>query len=57
LIEFYYFNSNFKKKQSQAFWKLRDNIDKELSNEGIRDLLEYNEQSIGKGVGRDDVIF
>ncbi len=48
---------NYSKKQSQEFWKLRDNIDNQLTNDGIRDLLEYNEQSIGKGVGRDDVTF
>lgn len=43
-----------KKIQSVNFWSLRDRLDKEMSTDGIRQLIELNDQSIVKG-GRDEV--
>ncbi len=46
----------FSKLQNDLFWKYRDEIDKELSNDGIKALFEHNNQTFSKA-GRDDVIF
>jgi hypothetical protein len=46
----------FLKLQNDLFWKHRDEIDKELSNDGIKALLEHNNQTFSKA-GRDDVSF
>lgn len=42
--------------QSEKFWKLRDSLNKEVSNDLLKELILENSQKINKG-GRDDVNF
>ena len=42
------------KAQSEKFWQLRDLLNKELPNESIKYLIEYNDQKCSI-TGRDNV--
>ncbi len=41
--------------QNQLFWKFKDQIEKELSTDAIKQLLAYNGQIVRRA-GRDDLV-
>ena len=43
------------KLQNDLFWKWRDQIDKELDNDDIKEILTYNDQKVVR-TGRDDLM-